>query len=360
MLNLADTRRDYFFGLFVNHGSLLLLTLSTSALTLTMRYSRTVPGPRYLTSTVVVLSEALKFLLSTAVYVCTRSTRPARGIGLLEKLEIDVGPQSREIALEEIAVDLFGRRSGFFLLLIPSGLYTITNNLQFIAASNLDAATYQVAYQGKLITTAVFAVIIMQQKLTVLKWLSIPTLALGVACVSLPESTSSFPPAISPVAPAIDGSKDIGLIAVAVSCGLSGLASVSFDFVLKRYRTPSESKDKTCISIWLRNSQLSFGGLILAFSGALLWHGHQIRQDGFFYGHSYIVWLTVLLQAFTGIVVSLVIASADNILKGFATSLSTLLSTFISVYYFNVVVTPNFLYGAVLVLFSIHMYGLPD
>jgi UDP-sugar transporter A1/2/3 len=29
-------------------------------------------------------------------------------------------------------------------LLIPSGLYTIQNNLLFVALTNLDAATYQV------------------------------------------------------------------------------------------------------------------------------------------------------------------------------------------------------------------------
>ena len=33
-------------------------------------------------------------------------------------------------------------------LAIPSGLYTIQNNLLFIALSNLDAATYQVSNQG--------------------------------------------------------------------------------------------------------------------------------------------------------------------------------------------------------------------
>ena len=31
-------------------------------------------------------------------------------------------------------------------LLIPSGLYTIQNNLLFVALTNLDAATYQVTF----------------------------------------------------------------------------------------------------------------------------------------------------------------------------------------------------------------------
>ncbi len=33
-------------------------------------------------------------------------------------------------------------------LLIPSGLYTIQNNLLFVALTNLDAATYQVKLQN--------------------------------------------------------------------------------------------------------------------------------------------------------------------------------------------------------------------
>jgi len=43
--------------------------------------------------------------------------------------------------------DIVYRPKEFAKLLVPAGLYTLQNNLAFIAVSNLDAATYQVHLQ---------------------------------------------------------------------------------------------------------------------------------------------------------------------------------------------------------------------
>ncbi|KAJ9660797.1 UDP-galactose transporter Gms1 [Neophaeococcomyces mojaviensis] len=151
----------------------------------------------------------------------------------------------------------------------------------------------------------------------------------------------------------------VGLLAVAIGCLLSGLAAIIFEFILKRY-SGNKNASGSFTSMWLRNGQLSIGGSALALCVALVWNGAEIRENGFFYGYTPIVWAVVLLQAWIGIVVALVIAFADNILKGFATSLSVLLSTIVSVFLFDFVVTRNFIYGTILVLISTHMYGLPD
>lgn len=47
----------------------------------------------------------------------------------------------------------------------------------------------------------------------------------------------------------------------------------------------------------------------------MLWQdGATVAQDGFFVGYNALVWLTILLQALGGLVVSVCIAYADNLL----------------------------------------------
>jgi len=42
----------------------------------------------------------------------------------------------------------------------------------------------------------------------------------------------------------------------------------------------------------------------------------QIDNSGFFYGYDSVVWLIILIQAFSGLLVAVVVKYADNILKG--------------------------------------------
>lgn len=56
--------------------------------------------------------------------------------------------------------------------------------------------------------------------------------------------------------------------------------------------------------------------------------------------------------------VAIVVKYADNVLKGFATSLSILLSSLISLAYFHdVSINSSFVIGAVVVLLSVYYYG---
>ena len=56
---------------------------------------------------------------------------------------------------------------------------------------------------------------------------------------------------------------------------------------------------------------------------------------------------------------AMVIKYADNILKGFATSLSIVLSSILSVFLFDYTITLMFTVGGALVISAVYLYSIP-
>lgn len=228
-------------------------------------------------------------------------------------------------------------------LVVPALAYTIQKNLLYLAVSNLDAAIYQVTYQGKILTTALFSWIVLGTQFTIRKIICLAVLMVGVALVELSklQSHSNHP----------NEDPFVGTIAIVCACCTSGFACVYFESVLKnKSRTGSSS-------IWVRNLQLSFWASILAFGTVLTQDGQKVREGGFFQGYDYVVYITVALEAFGGLVVAMVIKYADTIAKNFATAVSVTICSFLSSYFWDFEITFLFIMGAFLTLFSTYSYN---
>lgn len=309
----------------LKYVSLGVLVFQTTTLVLTMRYSRTLQsdGPRYLASSAVVLAEVMK-IAACMLLVLNEHSYSVRALNSILRKEILNKP------IETLK------------LAIPSGIYTLQNNLLYVALSNLDAATYQVTYQLKILTTALFSVSMLGRKLGAYQWVSLLILMTGVALVQWPADSSSTKEASSA------GSQFVGVVAVLVACCSSGFAGVYFEKILK------ESKQ----SVWIRNIQLGMFGLVFGVLGMLLYDGQKVWSSGMLQGYNAITWAVVILQAVGGLVIAAVIKYADNILKGFATSVSIILSTLISYFWLqDFVPTSIFFLGAVLVIAATFLYG---
>ncbi|XP_049621715.1 UDP-N-acetylglucosamine transporter [Suncus etruscus] len=306
--------------------SLGILVFQTTSLVLTMRYSRTLKeeGPRYLSSTAVVVAELLK-IIACILLVYKDSKCSLRALNRVLHDEILNKPMET------------------LKLAIPSGIYTLQNNLLYVALTNLDAATYQVTYQLKILTTALFSVSMLSKKLGVYQWLSLIILMTGVAFVQWPSDSQELDSK-----DATASSQFVGLMAVLTACFSSGFAGVYFEKILK------ETKQ----SVWIRNIQLGFFGSIFGLMGVYIYDGELVSKNGFFQGYNRLTWIVVILQALGGLVIAAVIKYADNILKGFATSLSIILSTLISYFWLqDFVPTSVFFLGAILVITATFLYG---
>jgi len=308
-----------------------------------MHYSRNGPSaagssqPIYLASTAVFLVEVIKLIASLAL--------AAR----------DICQSHPKSSIPELASKLY--RSIFsadcWKLIVPAALYTLQNSLVYVAISNLDAITFQVTYQLKILTTVLFSILLLGRRISSRQWVALVLLTFGVAMVQVSGSLGleDWRERLSSLlqgggvelgalgAPASSGFK--GLLAVLAASLTSGLTCVYFEKLVK--------DSLASVSLWTRNVQLSFFSLFPALFIGVLWQdGAAISRDGFFAGYNPIVWLTIGLQALGGLVVALCITYADNVAKNFAASFSIVLSYAASAVIFE---TPLVLHVSVLSLF---------
>ncbi|CAM4928423.1 unnamed protein product [Rotaria socialis] len=275
-------------NIFMKYVSLVALTLQNALSILLLRYVRTVPGERFIKSTAVINSEFQKTILSILLLI-----HEERNVIAAFKLMYN--------KIVRQPYDTF--KTG-----IPALLYTLQNNLLFIAISNLDAATFQVSYQLKIFTTAVLMVIILRRQLNLVQWLALFLLFLGISLVQVENMTTATPKQ--------DVNALYGLFAVMAACTLSGLAGVYFEKILKG----------SDVSVWIRNIQLGIFGIFFGTLTMYLSDGAEVKAKGFLYGYTNMVWIATLVHSVGGLIVALVVKHADNILKGFATSAAIVLS----------------------------------
>ncbi|KAM0420782.1 hypothetical protein ACHAPT_011443 [Fusarium lateritium] len=372
-----------FLGLTKKQWSLTTLTFQNSALILIMHYSRMMPPSgdhRYFTSTAVFLNEIIKLAvsLSLAIYDTSKTLAPTTPATVL---------------FEQIYNSVFAGDG--WKLALTAAFYTLQNLLQYVAVGNLDAVHFQVLYQLKILITALFSVVLLRRHLGPKRWLALILLTLGVSVVSLPQGSSSSSPSYVPLRhmtdhffprslhelghvpsdggagklakrsatyqgidhdlPPLDPlmNYSVGLTSVLVAATVSGLTGVYFEKLLKE--SPTQA------SVWIRNVQLSFYSIFAAGLGGVIWQdGEGISEHGFFEGYNWVVWTAVVLQAAGGILASVVIRDADNIVKNFATSISIVISFLISVLVFEFEVSPTFIFGTSLVLLSTWIYNASD
>ncbi|EEB09489.2 UDP-galactose transporter Gms1 [Schizosaccharomyces japonicus yFS275] len=218
-------------GIPMKYISLVLLTFQNSALILILHYSCIMPGyedKRYITSTAVLLNELIKLSVCSAV--------------AYNQFRKNAGADARKNAFLR---EIFSNDS--WKLAIPAFLYTLQNNLQYVAAGNLPAATFQVTYQLKILTTALFSVLLLGRRLSLMKWCSLVVLTAGIAVVQLQNLQGG-----SSSEENSELNAKTGFVAVIVACLISGLAGVYFEKVLKGTKS----------SLWIRNIQLSFFSLV--------------------------------------------------------------------------------------------------
>jgi UDP-sugar transporter A1/2/3 len=323
-----------------------------------LHYSRIMPavgGKRYVTSTAVFLTEAIKLAISltVALYEVSKKVPPSMPATSL---------------FFSLINSIFSGDS--WKLALPAVLFTLANSLQYIALSNTDSATFQITYQIKMLFAAVFAILLLRRSIPVRNWGLFLFLIIGVALLQLPGQESDelvahddylhFPRSLEEWkqrarAPAANLQKRsasyegieedmllehpplnrrIGLLATLFASVASALATTYLERAFKDSASPK--------SVWMRNVQLALYSVFPAlFVGVVFLDGETIATQGFFGGYNWVVWAVIATQTIGGIGAGFTIAYTDKTAKTWATGFSIVLSTITSLSVFDLQLSAN-------------------
>lgn len=207
---------------------LLFLLLQNSSLSVVVK----AVSKDYIKSTVIFLNEAVK-LVTCLIILFYRN----------------------EYANQDFEKLMYSRES--LLYLVPTICYFVQNHLVFLALNYIDAGLYQLLSNGKIITTAIFAVLLLNRKLHKLQWMALVLLTVGaIIAERSSEETAANPKSHLTT----HNNIHIGVILMVGLVSLSGFAGIFTEKMLKNSATTS--------SVILKNTVLYFWGTL--FNGILL------------------------------------------------------------------------------------------
>lgn len=262
--------------------SLTFFIVLNSALMIALRYCTIYSDPStpYISTTAVLFAEFIKLFLS--LIIC---------------LIFDANGDSRSL-LNVLYRGFIEEKNDCLKVAIPAILYTIQNNLQYVIET---APLFQMLYQLKLLSTAVFYTTLLSQRLTLREWMAILALMIGVSMVQSSQTDIQQHHATLLV----------GVESVVIACFISGLAGVSFEKIVKSSKS----------SIWLVNIQLSLMCTGMALLTCWFEGFRDLEKDGSFVrGYNKYVVIVILLQSITGLVSSSHIKQDKKILLRFFVS----------------------------------------
>jgi UDP-sugar transporter A1/2/3 len=294
----------------LKNAILLSLCLQNAGYTLLRKY--TTKYEKVSPKEILLLSEIIKIIFSVYMVLNEDNLKPV----LSSSKDMEGGGSSDSYRSHRNdfgkIVLLIRHSSKMFVLAV---IYGIMNILSFVALQYIGAGEFTVCAQLKILTTAVFSVLILHTSLSNAKWRALVLLVLGCMLVASPvfHSNNQSQKSLSL------GEEMFGYGAVLTEVCLSGFASIYFEKVIK---TTTE-----VASIWERNVQLGFYSIIM-YSGIVVYEGYQ-TSSSLTIGRSWswITFLVALLGAVGGLLVAATLKYADSILKTLAAAGAILLST---------------------------------
>jgi drug/metabolite transporter (DMT)-like permease len=265
------------------------------------------------------------------------------------------------------------------LCVVPGLIYAINNRVAFVVLDGMmDPASYQLLSTIEILTTALLFYFIIGKPLSARQWVSLAILSAGCALAALniehavDDNEEADTDAAEHQAEHITHITRKGFVVMVVYCSLAGLAGVYSEKMLKDTHR-SFHVTNTLLFAW----GIFFNAIVFIREEAPV--AHQMselseneydddvespfataygRFAGLFMGYNGWTVAIMLNQAFTGLVLSLVMKYLDNIVKLFMVACSLLFTTFWAAHAMGFNVHLTFYLACLCVIIAIELYNL--
>lgn len=248
---------------------------------------------------------------------------------------------SRQISADPKGTQITRDWKSTLLYPIPSLIYLVHNNVQFMTLKYVDPATYQILGNLKIVTTGILFRLILKRHLNRLQWIALALLMVGATTSQIGCTGSGLSAPVQ------------GYMLGILSACLSALAGVYTEKLMKM------NDD----NLYWQNLQLySFGVLFNAARlvvddvGVGFANGFTLLPHTLLRGYDVVTWMVVCNLAFTGLLVSWIMKFADTIVKVYSTSMAMMVTMVLSVFLFDIAPNLQLVLGILTASMSLQLY----
>lgn len=302
------------------------LVIQNTGLVTVTRYSKAVLKEEYIASSVVLMMEVTKLVFAAT---CVH----------LKKEESFLTKQDWSTAGKLIWLIQHS-----LVMSIPALCYFFNNVLAYTALENLSSSVYGVLQQAKILSFALFSVILLRKKISISKWRALLLLFMGASLVEQhtfnEHEDNSF------------GNPVKGTIAMVIMVLTSGFAGVYYEKMLKGVsKSPQD-----ILSVWDRNVQLATWSIGFSLIG-LFKDRDQINEKGLLFGWSFVTIFQCLLMTSGGLLSAVIIKYCDVIIKGMATTIALIATSLVGWWFLGDILDLTFLNGMGVTIIAVLNYN---
>ena len=207
----------------------------------------------------------------------------------------------------------------FFTFCIPAFLYAVDNNIFFLVMSLINPQTFHLFNNIKIVFVAVLCRVFLNKLLSNIQWSSLAMLLVGLLVSELDVLIILLRSSQQTIT-VLNSSDESIWVAFGLVCLMALCSSFANIYLEHVYKTAGGVLLHQNLQLYLYGTVFNLVGFVLATNGAYggdfaigaARHGN-LQGVGFFDGYSPLVWLVVIFNALTGIVISLILKYTDNI-----------------------------------------------